>query len=252
MSAHGVVCRSLLATKPHDQAQTGWIRDFKLLLSDSVAGIAIAIEPLDVQPGKEFAYSGAGYCVLGRVAEIAAGKSFDQLLMEHVCRPLNLSSTTYFPSVNDDNVAVGHVMRDGTLSIAKLTPHLLGKQHKLALIGGSIFAPAREAAEFARMLLHKGLAEDREVLSPKAWREMTTLHSPQPGGGYGFGLLVSADKETGAVQSVSHGGALFGSFSQIAVDFRTKRFGVVNFTGVRKREISAALQVWVSSKTAAR
>ena len=225
--------------------QTRWIRDFRLSLVDSVKGIAA--EPLSVEPGEESAYSGAGYCVLGRVAEVAAGKPFDELLAVRVCQPLKLSRTTYFPPVDDDNVATGHAMQDGKLSVVELTPHLLRKQHKLALVGGSIYAPAREAAEFARMLLQKGNAKGQEVLSLTEWKEMTKLHSPRPGGGYGFGLFVSIDAKTGNVQSVSHGGALFGSFSHIAVDFQAERFGVVNYTGRRNREIGEKLQEWVSS-----
>jgi len=223
--------------------QSRWIRDFEIPLADSVAGIAR--EPLSSEPGKQFAYSGAGYCVLGRVAEVAAGKSFNELLALHVTRPLRLSRTTYFPAIDEDNIAAGHTMLNGKLSVVSQTPHLLRKRHKLALIGGSIYSPAREAAEFARMLLHKGKAKNRKVLSPVEWKKMTTIRSPRPGGGYAFGLNVAVDANTGEVLSVSHGGALFGSFSHIAVDFRTKRFGVVNFTGRRTREIGAALQKWV-------
>jgi len=226
--------------------QTRWIRDFRLSLVDSVAGIAM--EPLNVEPGKEYAYSGAGYCVLGRVAEVAAGMPFDQLLALHVGRPLKLSRTTYFPPVDDANVAAGHVVQDGRLSVVRLTPHLLGKQHRLALIGGSLYAPAREVAQFARMLLRKGNTQGGEVLSLSEWKEMTTGHAPRPGGGYGFGLFVTSDSRTGEVHTVSHGGALFGSFSYITVDFQTGRFGVITFTGRRTREIRDALQEWVSSK----
>jgi CubicO group peptidase (beta-lactamase class C family) len=98
------------------------------------------------------------------------------------------------------------------------------------------------------MLLQKGNAKGQEVLSLTEWKEMTKLHSPRPGGGYGFGLFVSIDAKTGNVQSVSHGGALFGSFSHIAVDFQAERFGVVNYTGRRNREIGEKLQEWVSSR----
>jgi CubicO group peptidase (beta-lactamase class C family) len=230
--------------------QTRWIRDFELPLADSVTGIAR--EPLSTEPGKQFAYSGAGYCVLGRVAEVAAGKSFDKLLALHVAQPLKLTRTTYFPAVDEDNIAAGHTVQNGKLSVVPWTPHLLRKRHKLALIGGSIYASAREAAEFARMLLHKGKAKNRVVLSPAEWKKMTTIHSPRPGGGYAFGLVVTVDANTGKVQSVSHGGALFGSFSHIAVDFDTKRFGVVNFAGRRTREIGAALQEWVRSTAGSR
>ncbi len=37
----------------------------------------IAREPLIAEPGEEFAYSGAGYLVAGRVAEMATGESFE-------------------------------------------------------------------------------------------------------------------------------------------------------------------------------
>ncbi len=225
--------------------QTRWIRDFKLTLTDAVNGITA--EPLIAQPGRQFAYSGAGYCVLGRVAEIAAGKPFDELLAIHVTRPLRLSRTTYFPPAADDNVATGHALIDGKLALVDQTPHRLGKQHNLALIGGSLYAPAREAAEFARMLLHKGKARDRTVLSPHEWKQMTTPHSPRPGGGYGFGLSVALDGKTNRLQSASHAGALFGSYSFIAVDYQTRRFGVVNYVGRRNAEIGSELLKWVHS-----
>ncbi|MAG93061.1 MAG: hypothetical protein CMJ48_04860, partial [Planctomycetaceae bacterium] len=225
--------------------QTRWIRDFKLTLTDSVNGIAA--EPLVAQPGEQFAYSGAGYCVLGRVAEIAADKPFDELLAIHVTRPLHLSRTTYFPPAGDDNVATGHALIDGKLALVDQTPHRLGKQHKLALIGGSLYAPAREAAEFARMLLHNGKAGNHIVLSPHEWKQMTTPHSPRPDGGYGFGLSLALDRKTNRLQSASHGGALFGSYSFIAVDFRTRRFAVVNYVGRRNAEIGSELQKWVHS-----
>ena len=60
-----------------------------------------------------------------------------------------------------------------------------------------------------------------------------------------------SDAKTGDMQTVSHGGALFGSFSYIAVDFRTRRFGVVTYTGRQNRDIGGALRTWMSSTTAA-
>jgi CubicO group peptidase (beta-lactamase class C family) len=230
--------------------QTRWIRDFELPLADAVVGIAR--EPLSIEPGKRYAYSGAGYCVLGRVAEVAAGQSFDTLLALHVAKPLKLTRTTYFPVIDENNIAAGHTIQNGKLSVVRQTPHLLQRRQKLALIGGSIYAPAREAAEFARMLLHKGQTKNGDVLSPTEWKTMTTIRSPRPGGGYAFGLFVSNDARTGKVVSVSHGGALFGSFCHIAVDFRTKRFGVVTYTGRRTPAISAALQSWVKSTDSTR
>jgi len=225
--------------------QSEWIRDFRLTLTRSVAGIAK--EPLSAEPGTAYAYSGAGYCVLGRVAEVAARAPFDRLLAAHVARPLGLLRTTYFPTVDDANIAAGHMWQNGSLAVDRLTPHLLGEQHSLALIGGSLYAPAREVAEFARMLLHRGQSRTGEVLSRSEWKEMTTVHARRPGGGYGFGLFVTNDSRTGQVQTVSHGGALFGSYCCVIVNYQTERFGVVTYTGRRNHAIRDALQAWVNA-----
>ena len=85
--------------------QNRWIRDFTLTLAQAVDGIAG--EPLIAQPGERFAYSGAGYCVLGRVAEVATGRNVETLLQEELGRHLDWRRTTCFPNPWDTNVAAG-------------------------------------------------------------------------------------------------------------------------------------------------
>jgi CubicO group peptidase (beta-lactamase class C family) len=226
--------------------QTRWIRDFKLSLSESVTGIGA--ERLIARPGSRYAYSGAGYCVLGRVAEVAGEQPFDELLSRHVCRPLDLAATSYFVPAGHDNVAVGHQLANGKLIVSKSTPHLLGNRHKLVLVGGSIYSPAREAARFAQMMIGKGSLGERRVLSQSNWQQMTTARTSHDGGGYGFGVKIVTDKASGERSILSHGGALSGYFSYMLMDLRTKRFGVVHYTGGRHGpEVATALQAWVSS-----
>ena len=57
-----------------NDAQIKAIRDFSIPLSQSVK--IIAVQPLTSPPGEHFAYSGAGYCVIGHAAERATGSSF--------------------------------------------------------------------------------------------------------------------------------------------------------------------------------
>jgi CubicO group peptidase (beta-lactamase class C family) len=226
--------------------QTRWIRDFKLSLSASVAGIGS--ELLIAEPGNRFAYSGAGYCVLGRVAEVAGERAFDQLLSAHICRPLGLTATSYFVPAGVDNVAVGHRIVNGKLVVSKSSPHLLGTRHKLVLVGGSIYCSAREAARFAQMMIGQGTLGERAVLTRAQWQLMTTPQTPDDQGGYGFGIRVAIDKMTGKKTVLSHGGALSGYFSYMLMDLQTKRFGVVHYTGGRQTaQVLKALQSWVSS-----
>ncbi len=224
--------------------QVKWIRDFTLTLAASVDGIAG--ERLTTDPGSKYAYSGAGYCVLGRVAEVAADMPFEELLQSRICAPLKLSRTSYFPPADDDNIASGHATRERKLVVVQESPHRLKSKLQLPLVGGSIYAPASEAAEFARMLLHEGKANGDEVLSKEAWTAMTTPCVPNANGGYGFGILIKSATDDG-ITSLQHGGALLGSFSFIAINFRTKRFGVVTYTGQQNQAINEALATWVAS-----
>ena len=243
LSHHGGVYSQ---RKKLTESQVKWIRDFRLPLSKSVAGIAT--EPFICEPGTEYNYSGAGYCVLGRVAELVTGKEFNELLAQHVCKPLGLKRTTYFPEVNDSNVAVGHTVKNEQLVALASTPHLLGKGHRLALIGGSIYSPASEAAEFARLLLNQGTFNGEKLISTDAWQQMTTIHHQLPAGGYGLGVSVFKSNGNEDPVGVTHGGSLNGCFSRISANFETRRFGVVVFTGNPSKAVHDALQEWIRSK----
>ena len=65
-----------------NRRQGHWIRDFKLTLEDAVKGIAG--ESLISAPGTDYAYSGAGYCVIGRVAEAGMNQSFESIFQRQI------------------------------------------------------------------------------------------------------------------------------------------------------------------------
>jgi len=208
--------------------QARWIRDFQLTLENSVKGIAA--EQLLGEPGEHFRYSGAGYCVLGRVAEVATGKPLNQLLQERICRPLGLTDTRYFPPATHTNVAIGHLRpADGFVS-ATNTPHLLGERLRLPLVGGSIYSSANDAARFAQMMLNRGQHNGRTILGTTQWTEMTQPQSPRNDGGYGFGISVRVNERKQPIR-LSHSGALSGSYSLMIMNLESGRFGVVTYTG---------------------
>ncbi len=53
-----------------------------------------AQRPLVFEPGSDSVYSSAGFSVLARVLELAAGKSYAELLAEHVLRPAGMGDTS--------------------------------------------------------------------------------------------------------------------------------------------------------------
>jgi D-alanyl-D-alanine-carboxypeptidase/D-alanyl-D-alanine-endopeptidase len=61
------------------------------------------------QPGTEFQYSNVGMALLGKALSIKAGKDFESLIVERICRPLDMTSTqiTLTPEFRT-RLAMGH------------------------------------------------------------------------------------------------------------------------------------------------
>jgi CubicO group peptidase (beta-lactamase class C family) len=219
--------------------QTRAIRDFSLTLAQSVD--IIGKQKLLHQPGTHYDYSGAGYCVLGRAAEAAAGKPFDELLRPNLCRPLGLSRTTYFPDRGEKNIAVGGNRRGRRTGIDRHAPHLQGDPLRLPLIGGGLYSTSREMAAFARLVLNRGRVGRKQVLSPGMWREMTRRQYPEQDYGLGWGLTFHAGQSRAV--SLGHVGALAGYRGQIQVDLASGHFLVACWTAADASDQKAAAAV---------
>jgi CubicO group peptidase (beta-lactamase class C family) len=168
-----------------NRRQARWIRDFGVSLTESVNGISK--EPLLAEPGTKYAYSGAGYCILGRVAETQTGNSFEQILQERIGQPLAFRRTTYFPQSGDRNIASGSLNQ----GINPATPHL-SKPFRLPLIGGSLYSTVRDSSRLEysrgewksdRNLSHRlpCLEPGEHAHQPRQWPLRTLfLHTRQP------------------------------------------------------------------------
>ena len=47
-------------------------------------------QPLDFDPGKQYAYSNFGYCLLGRIIEAKSGQSYEQFVQRRVLKPMGI------------------------------------------------------------------------------------------------------------------------------------------------------------------
>lgn len=174
----------------------------------------IARQPLIMAPGEGYAYSGAGYCVLGRVAELAVEgeRSFELLLQDTVCQPLGLARTSYFPAGAFENIATGFD--------AGRAPHSLGDRHRWPLIGGSLYSSAEDMVRFAQGV--GGFVETANgeaFLGEEAWQELEVVRNP----GKGYSLGWSTLRRNGDLVRLSHSGSLQGYRSFIAVDRSSRR-----------------------------
>lgn len=191
--------------------QTVWIRRFSHTLAEAADGIST--HKLIAQPGQLYAYSGAGYCVLGRVAEIASGQPFETILQQRLCKPLGLTRTTFFPAGKfpNDSIATGQKRF--------VAPHLLGKTHQMPLVGGSLYSTADEMSQFGQAVI-RGWHDDRQqpqlLVSADTLQELTQPRSPQSG--YSLGWKVK--QIDGVPTQLSHSGSLQSYRARLVLDLK--------------------------------
>jgi CubicO group peptidase (beta-lactamase class C family) len=201
------------------------IRDFRLSLSQSVD--MISQQPLTSEPGLRYAYSGAGYCLIGAIAEQATDLSIDTLLQTHVCEPLGMQSTTFFPNRSDASPpTTPSVPRVATGGNARTPPpHLLGSEMRLPLVGGSIHTTAEDLQRFARMIANRGKTDRNRVMTLATWSSYLSRPYKQQRYGYGWTHTVSGNHLI-----VSHNGSLPPSQAALKINLTTGVYTIALWT----------------------
>jgi CubicO group peptidase (beta-lactamase class C family) len=131
---------------------------------------AIAVMPMEGEPGKTFHYSNTGLQIAGAVIEKISGKSFETLFAERIAQPCNMRNSDF------------------------------GKG-PVALPAGGAWSTAEDYLNFLQMILHEGVFNGKQVLSKTSIIEMQKnrvtsdakiVSSPAEAGnwGYGFGEWV--------------------------------------------------------------
>ena len=121
--------------KPRDDYQT---------LTESVVHI-VPLSP-KYPPGEQFEYGGLAMQVAGRMAELAAGKEWEQLFQEMIAQPLRMTSTHFTPVDNGG----GH------------SP----------MLGGGARSTLRDYANFLLMISDDGMFEGKRIVSEASIHEM--------------------------------------------------------------------------------
>jgi CubicO group peptidase (beta-lactamase class C family) len=195
----------------------------------------LASLPLLFQPGREWNYSTATD-VLGRVVEVASGKTLDAFFAERIFEPLAMSDTGFWaPADQHDRLAALYIPQPGSRramrydamgSAALQPPDCLSG-------GGGLVSTAGDYHRFATMLLNGGELDGVRLLGPRTLEYMTSNHLPggadltefgRPlfaettfdGVGFGLGFSVTVDpvkaKVPGSVGDFGWGGAASTAF----------------------------------------
>ena len=166
----------------------------------------IAKLPLHNQPGALWQY-GHSTDILGRVMEIASGKSLLEIEREKLLDPLGMDDTRFFvtepdklkllaqPVPNDSDFRVGREYRTEV-------------RRKWESATGGMVSTMSDFSRFVQMLLNGGTFEGKTYLNPKTFELMTTDHIGKgsgverdyfyfPGDGFGFGLGLAVRTDPG-------------------------------------------------------
>ena len=166
----------------------------------------IARVPLAGQPGTLWNY-GLSTDILGRVIEVASGKSLLAYERERLFDPLGMQSTSYFVKDPDKVKLLAQPMpndsdfRVGTPS----TPDIFRKWESG---GGGLVSTLADFSRFVQMVLNGGTLDGRQYLKPETFALMTADHIGKdsgiardylyfPGDGFGFGLGFAVRTDPG-------------------------------------------------------
>jgi CubicO group peptidase (beta-lactamase class C family) len=176
-----------------------------LPLKDAVR--SFAAEPLNFQPGTNYAYSNEGLNTAARIIEVVTGMPYERFMQERLFDPLGMTGTTFWPNPEQiGRIAENYKLDTNTkglveVQISQLTYPLNDRQRRFPMPAGGLFSTAVDVAKFCQMILNGGTLNGRRYISAAALHEMTSTQNGGMGGSdYGFGWGVSKD-------GFGHGGA---------------------------------------------
>lgn len=212
----------------------------------------IAALPLIDQPGEKWTY-GHATDVLGRVIEVASGKSLYQFEKENLLDPLGMTSTSFFVTDPAKQALIAEPLPNKN-DKSDRDPRVVTKWESG---GGGMVASMADYARFVQMLLNRGELDGKRILARKTVDLMTSNHIGEaagikpwiyyfPGAGYGFGLGVAVRTEAGvshwagSVGEYEWGG---GSGTYFLVDPREDMFAILMVqTPTQRGRIQSALK----------
>lgn len=184
----------------------------------AIAAEAARTAPL-FSPGSGFHYSDTGADLLALVVERAAGIPFGQFVQERILDPLEMASTFAFLAPGDPRASrIAPAYAGGTGRWARYWTPDQGPLYKYQMGSQSLHSTPRDYARFLALLLDRGKAGGKPLVSARAWQHLTRPVSDFPQNqGFSSGvrtrygqmlqLLVPAGRPEGPAVAFGHGGS---------------------------------------------
>ncbi len=184
------------------------------------AANVLAATPLHFEPGTQWEY-GQGISVAGRIAEIVAGRPFDQFLSERMLQPLKMEHTTFTLNAEQARLCATVYGLNGeqTGLVAAANQHVSPEPgiQQTPNPSAGLFSTARDYGRFQQLILNEGRAAGKQLISAESLKLLTTIQTGDivtgftPGNGWGLGWCVVREPQGVSAMlnpgSCGHGGA---------------------------------------------
>ena len=159
--------------------------------------------PLDFKPGDEWQYSNTGYVAAARIVEKVSGQSLNAFLIQHIFKPLGMSSVTF---IDVAALPAGEPVGYTRYGMGPERP--APKEGAMWIWGaGHLAMTPADLAKWDEAMIA------RKLLKPASWRLMETSVRLNNGrdSRYGLGVFATSD---GALREIEHGGEVSGFLTE--------------------------------------
>jgi len=177
---------------------------YRRSMSNEEHAEVIAKLPLICQPGAEWNYS-RSTDVLGRVIEVASGKTLGGYLTDHIFAPLRMMDSGFHIDEERGKARLAEPFPEDPWTGNKVVYFSMTQKPISESGGGGGVSTAPDYARFAQMLANGGVLDGERILGRKTLEWMASDHlgpevkivGTQMLPGHGFGLGFAVRKEAG-------------------------------------------------------
>ena len=133
--------------------------------------------PTQFEPGSRWSYCQSGINTGARIVEVVSGLRFDQFLQQRIFDPLEMKSTTFYPTrLSEIQRASGYIKNKDNGRFEKVeVAEIFGQPGSAPLGNGGLFSTAPDYTHFAQLLLGNGVYKGKRYLSENAMAFLSSV-----------------------------------------------------------------------------
>jgi len=138
----------------------------------------LAQEGPSIEPGTEFNYSSEGISVLGAIIENITGKSSENYIQENILNPLGMNNSFCHLDPGDPRKSsIAACYNKNSDKWEKSWDNSMEMPMPYFTSATGFHSTAMDYARFLNMMLHNGVFQGQQILSPSSVRLATNVHS---------------------------------------------------------------------------